>query len=89
MAENIPERVTAVVAKISGISAERIEPTTTFEEMELDSLSRIEVLVDLEREFGIETQEDRDEQIVASILTVQDAIRFVEDWDTSVVSPEN
>lgn len=75
----IQERVIQIVALISGIPSEAIGVNSTFEELDLDSLSRIEVLVELEREFGIETpDDDDDEELVKRIQSIEDAARLVE-----------
>ncbi len=78
MSDDVRKRVIAVVAKISGISEDEIGESATFEEIDLDSLSRIEVLVDLEREFGLPSPEEgQDEQLVASITSIDDAVKYV------------
>ena len=75
----VQERVIKIVATISGIPAEEIKPDSSFDELELDSLSRIEVLVELEREFEIETpDEEDDEDLVKRIQSVENAARLVE-----------
>ena len=75
----IQDQVIQIVAVISGIPREEITVNSTFEELDLDSLARIEVLVELEREFEIETPEDQeDEEILKKIQTVEDAARLVE-----------
>ena len=48
-------------------------------ELDLDSLSRIELLVDIEREFDIELPEDeKNEDLVEQIQGVEGAARLVE-----------
>ena len=54
----IRPRVVSIVARISGIPPDEIGEQATFEELDLDSLSRIEVMVELEREFGLESSDD-------------------------------
>ena len=79
--EQIRERVINIVAKISMIDATEIHPDSSFVEMGLDSLSRIEILVELEREFGFDSEaedEQADEELLARIQTADDAARFVE-----------
>ncbi len=78
--EKIRDKVVEVLARVSGIPREEISVDSTFEELELDSLSRIELLVELEREFDIETPEDEeDEELLAQIQSVEDAARLVEE----------
>lgn len=78
--QDIRPRVITILAKISGIPIEQITDQSSFEELDLDSLSRIEVLVELEREFGIESPEDEedDEELLQRIQSVEDAARLVE-----------
>ena len=52
---------------------------SSFEELEVDSLSRIELLVELEREFELESdEEEQDDELVNKIQSVEDAARMVE-----------
>ena len=75
----IQERVVKILAVISGIPAEEIGVDSTFEDLDLDSLARIEMLVELEREFEIETPEDQnDEEILKQIQSIEDAAKLVE-----------
>ena len=78
--EKIRDKVVEVLARVSGIPRDELSVDSTFEELELDSLSRIELLVELEREFDIETPEDEeDEELLAQIQSVEDAARLVEE----------
>ena len=75
----IQQRVVQIVAVISGIPSDEIGFDSTFEELDLDSLSRIEMLVELEREFEIEIPDHReDEDILKQIQSIEDAVRLVE-----------
>lgn len=80
--EEIRPRVVDILARISGIPVEEISEQSSFEELDLDSLSRIEVLVELEREFGMESsdddEEDADDELLKRIQSVEDAARLVE-----------
>jgi len=77
--EQIQEKVMDILARISGIPREEITPSSKFDDLELDSLSRIELLVDIEREFSIETPDDQeDETLVSTIHSVEDATNLVE-----------
>ena len=75
----IQNRVITIVATISGIPRDEISADSAFDKLELDSLSRIEVLVELEREFEIETPDgEDDEDLVKRIQSVEHAARLVE-----------
>ena len=76
--DDILPRVKEVLHKISGIPIDQIGNDDTFDALELDSLSRIEMLVELEREFQLEMPEDsEDEALVQEIQSVSDAARLV------------
>ena len=77
--DEIQARVIKIVGTISGIPTDEIEPEATFEELDLDSLSRIEVLVELEREFEIATPDDEDDEaLVSRIHSIAGAAQLVE-----------
>lgn len=77
--EEIRPQVVSILARISGIPIGEIGEKATFEELDLDSLSRIEVMVELEREFGLESSDDdeEDEEKLARIQSVEDAAQLV------------
>jgi acyl carrier protein len=75
----IRPRVKETIAKIIGLKIEEIADDATFDALELDSLSRIELLVELEREFQLDIPEDaEDDNLIAEIQTIEDAARLVE-----------
>ena len=75
----IRERVMDNLSRISGIPREEITADATFEELDLDSLSRIELLVDVEREFDIESgEEEENEEIFKQVQSVEAMARLVE-----------
>jgi acyl carrier protein len=74
----IRNRVIEILVRISGIPRDQIHAQSTFDELDLDSLSRIELLVDLEREFKIESPRQDDEEIFKQIQSVEEAVRLVE-----------
>lgn len=76
--EQIENQVMDILARISGIPREEITADSKFDDLQLDSLSRIELLVDIEREFSIETPDDQtDEELVTKIHSVKDATDLV------------
>jgi acyl carrier protein len=71
-------QVKKTIAEVSGVKEERIGDNDSFESLELDSLAQIEVLVELERVFGMEVPEDEeDENVLSEIHTVADAVELV------------
>jgi acyl carrier protein len=78
----------SVVSDQLGIDRQRINPSTSFTELGVDSLDTVEVVMELEEEFDIHIPDEEAEKI----QTVADAIRailrrrnqFPGDW-----TPEN
>jgi len=56
------------------ISISEIEPTSTFEDLDMDSLDMVELVMELEHEFDCDIEDDE----VDSVQTVQDLITIVE-----------
>lgn len=80
-ADDIREKVKEIVAKVAGVELDEIDDHHALSDIEdIDSLSRIEILVEMEREFKLETPEDPDEQTewVNRIQTIDDAVEMVE-----------
>lgn len=76
--EAICNRVIQVLHKVSGIPIDLIKKDSTFDDLELDSLSRIELLVEIEREFDLEMPEDTDdESLIQKIHSVQETVQLV------------
>lgn len=67
--------VKQTIAKVSGIKADQIADDATFDDLELDSLSRVEVVVEMERKFKLELPEgENDEDLVAQLKSVPDVV---------------
>lgn len=77
-------QVKHIVAKISGIAADEIPEDATFEQLELDSLSRIEVLVELERQYKLNIPETEftEEDLVTQIQSVRHAAELIAHYVT-------
>jgi acyl carrier protein len=79
MSESIQERVFRVIATSRRIPLESVRPDSTFEELGIDSLDRLNILFDLEGEFDIEINDEEAkkvttmEQMVAGITHLVDA----------------
>jgi acyl carrier protein len=58
MAESIQERVLRVIATKQRLPLESVRPESTFEELGIDSLDRLNILFDLEGEFEIEIDDE-------------------------------
>lgn len=77
--DEIRARVKKTIAKVSGLKAEQIGDHETFDSLDIDSLARIEVLVELEREFKLNIpDEQEDENLVSEIQSIDKAIAMVQ-----------
>ncbi|MGA9770772.1 MAG: acyl carrier protein [Blastocatellia bacterium] len=64
------------IANITGISADTIEDTSAYvEDLKLDSLSILEVVVEIEYQFKIKIPEER----LGRIRTVDDTVQAVQE----------
>lgn len=73
--EDTGARVARVLRDSVGVEAERIRPDARLiEDLGVDSLDRIELVFELESEFGIEIPDDA----VAQVQTVQDVVSRID-----------
>ena len=74
--ENINEIVKAIVAEKLGVDIEMVVDSANFQsDLGADSLDIVELVMDFEKEFGIEIPDD---DAGDNIVTVADAIRYIE-----------
>jgi acyl carrier protein len=59
----IQERVLKVIATSKRIPLETVQPDSTFEALNIDSLDRLNILFDLESEFEIEIDDEQAKQV--------------------------
>jgi acyl carrier protein len=71
-AMSILEKVTKLFAQ--KVKVEKIEPTTELRELGLDSLDLVELMMDLEKEFSIEFENDE----MTSFKTLGDVVKAIE-----------
>ncbi len=62
--ESIQERALRVIATKQRIPLESVRPESTFDELGIDSLDRLNILFDLEGEFDIEINDEEAKQVV-------------------------
>lgn len=67
-------KVVDVASDVLGISPDEITEQTTFDDLDADSLDRLQLVTAFEDEFGIEIAEDK----LMSINSVADAIDAIE-----------
>ncbi len=74
MAENVQQRIIAIIADIAGVEETEITPETSFQkDLDIDSIRTIEITVAIEKKFKISV---RDED-VPKITTVRQAVELV------------
>ena len=75
MSENVQEKVKKIVADHLGIEVEKVTDESSFiDDLGADSLDTVELVMAFEEEFGSEISDSEAEKI----LTVGDAIKFIE-----------
>ncbi len=74
MADELTERVIAVMARSQRMAAERISPDSTFEELGIDSLDAVNILFALEEEFQINVPDEQARDI-RTVRQMVDGIR--------------
>lgn len=76
-ANHIRQTIRDSVARITGIAPTEVHDTSRYrEDLGLDSLSSLEVVIDLEYAFRIKVPEER----IQRIATVQDTIQVVQEF---------
>ena len=71
----IEERVKKIVVEQLGVKEDAVTPNASFvDDLGADSLDTVELVMAFEEEFGVEIPDDAAEKI----LTVKDAIDFIE-----------
>jgi acyl carrier protein len=74
--ENINEKVKAIVAEKLGVDIEMVVDSANFQaDLGADSLDIVELVMNFEKEFGIEIPDD---DAGDNIVTVADAVRYIE-----------
>ena len=75
MIENVPERVKKIVADHLAVDEAKVTEEASFiDDLGADSLDTVELVMAFEEEFGSEISDSEAEKI----LTVGDAIKFIE-----------
>ncbi|MFP4167895.1 MAG: acyl carrier protein [Desulfonatronovibrionaceae bacterium] len=72
----VEEKIKEIVVEQLGVSAEQVKPEAKFvEDLGADSLDLTELIMAMEEEFGIEIDDEKAQEI----LTVQDAVKYIQD----------
>ena len=63
-----------IIEEIAGVPADEVTPTKSFaDDLDIDSLSMVEIAVAAQDKFGVEIPDDQ----LKDLVTVQDVINFV------------
>ena len=72
----VTERVKAIIVNKLGVSESEVTPEATFtQDLGADSLDTVELIMEFEKEFGIQIPDEKAE----TIQTVGDAIAYIEE----------
>jgi acyl carrier protein len=63
MADSVQDRVLKIIANTRRIPLESVRPDSSFEELGIDSLDRLNILFDLESEFDIEIDDEEAKKV--------------------------
>ena len=63
MSETIEDRILRVIATTARLPPGSVKPESTFEELGIDSLDRLNILFELEGEFDIEINDEEAKQV--------------------------
>jgi acyl carrier protein len=73
---NVEEKLKQMIIEALGVQEEEVVPEASFQDdLGADSLDLVELVMQIEEEFGIEIPDDD----VEKIQTIQDAIAYVEE----------
>lgn len=77
---SIFERVRAIVVEQLGADESDVVPTASFvDDLEADSLDLVELIMSLEEEFSGDVQLEISDEDAEKIVTVQDAVDYLQD----------
>ncbi|MDL2224616.1 acyl carrier protein [Eubacteriales bacterium OttesenSCG-928-M02] len=62
------EKIAEIVSRALGIDASSISMDSTFESLKVDSLDLVEIVMDIEAEFGVAFPEDAELNSVADVV---------------------
>lgn len=72
----VAEKVKSIIVEKLGIEASEVTPEASFTgDLGADSLDTVELIMEFEKEFDIQISED----LAEKILTVGDAIKYIEE----------
>ncbi len=87
MSDSIQDRVLKIIAYTRRLPLESVRPDSSFEELGIDSLDRLNILFDLESEFDIEIDDEEAKKVQNIPEMIAGVKHLVE--AKSQASPEN
>jgi len=87
MSDSIQDRVLKIIANTRRLPLESVRPDSSFEELGIDSLDRLNILFDLESEFDIEIDDEEAKKVQNIPEMIAGVTHLVE--AKSQASPEN
>lgn len=88
MSDSIQDRVLKIIANTRRLPLESVRPDSSFEELGIDSLDRLNILFDLESEFDIEI-DDEEAKKVQNIPEMIAGVTHLVEAKASLPSPED
>jgi acyl carrier protein len=77
--DDIVQRIHRLMMEMFEIPQERLRPDATlYEELELDSLDSVDLVVALEKEFGLKIVRESDEKTIGAMRLMSDIYEFVQ-----------
>ena len=74
------ERVCAIVVEQLGVDESEVSPSASFvDDLNADSLDLVELIMSLDEEFSGDTEIEISDEDAEKIVTVQDAIDYLQD----------
>lgn len=70
----ITEKVAEIASDVLGVNIEDVTEETTFDDLDADSLDRLQLVTAMEDEFGLEIDDDK----LLAINSVADAVDAIE-----------
>jgi len=72
--EEILAELAAIVEEVAGVEADDVKETKSFvDDLDIDSLSMVEIAVQAEDKFGVKIPDDE----LANLKTVGDAVKYI------------
>lgn len=79
----IRPRIKEIIANATNMDPDEIDDDASFEEgLELDSLSLLEIAVDVDHEFQLNIPDEELAERLANLKTLQDSVNLVKEYTT-------